>query len=140
MKKAFVIVALAGGVSLLPGCMAVPVVGALTALNSSGTATVELTGSDRGFPAAFRRAVQSAGGVVKSAAQDYGRASFASEGVSIEYQRIENGRYQMVTASEGGVSRAWDFGDSISKKSQTVADALATAGYVVAGTDRKRGL
>ncbi len=140
MRKMVLSVALAGSVALLPGCMAVPVVGALTGLHSSGTATVEVIGPDRGFPAAFRRAVQGAGGMVKSAAADYGQAVFTGESVSIQYQRIDTGRYQMVAASESGVARTWDFSDSISKKSQAVADALTAAGYVVSGSDRKRGL
>lgn len=140
MKKAFVGMALAGSLVALPGCMAVPVVGALTGLHSSGTATVEVTGPDRGFPTAFRRAVQGAGGMVKSAAADYGQAVFTGESVSIQYQRLDAGRYQLVAASESGVARTWDFSDSISKKSQAVSEALAAAGYVVAGADRKRGL
>lgn len=140
MKKMVLGMALAGSVALLPGCMAVPVVGALTGLHSSGTATAEVTGPDRGFPAAFRRAVQQSGGMVKSAAQDYGHAVFTGESVNIQYQRLEAGRYQLVAASDSGVARTWDFSDSISKKSQAVADALASAGYTVAVADRKRGL
>lgn len=133
------VAALIGSVTLLPGCVAVPIVAAANAIHKSGTAVVDVVGPEKTFPSAFRRAVQGAGGMVKTAGSDYGHAVFSAESVKIEYQKTDAGRYQMIAASEAGVARSWDFSDSISKKSQAVADNLSASGYTIT-TSRQRGI
>lgn len=140
MKKLIFAASIIASASVLPGCVAVPIAAALNAAYQSGTAAVEVSGSERGFPVAFRSAVQRAGGMVTSAGGDYGHAVFARESVKIEYQKTGAGRYQVIAASDNNVSRAWDFSDSVSKKSQAVADNLAAAGYTISVAGRQRGL
>lgn len=127
-------------VTLLPGCVAVPIAAALNAAHQSGTAAVDVAGPERGFPAAFRTAVQRVGGMVTATTPGYGRAVFSRESVRVEYQKTSAGHWQLMASSDGAVARAWDFSDSITAKSQAVADGLAAAGYTVTAADRQRGL
>lgn len=124
----------------LPGCVAVPIAAMVNAAHKSGTSTIVVTGPDKQFPGAFRSAVQRSGGMAVQTTTDYGLATFARESVRVEYQRTGAGTYQLVGASDGGVSRAYDFSDSVTTKAQAVAAALTAAGYTVTAADRQRGL
>lgn len=138
--KRILAVAIIASMSVLPGCVAVPIVAAANAVHKSGTAVVDVAGPAKSFPRAFRSAVQKVGGMVTATGPEYGHAVFSRESVKIEYQKIGEGRYQIVTASDGNVSRVWDFSDTITAKSKAVADNLSAAGYTITITSRQRGI
>ncbi len=128
-------VAAAGG---LQGCVAVPIAAALNGMHKSGTSSYSIAGPEKGFPAAFRGAVQKNGGMVREAGAEYGHAIFEREQVKIEYQKTGSGTYQLAASTANGSARIYDFADSISVKSAAVAQALASAGYKITAAERDR--
>lgn len=140
MKKLFLAVSLAASAGLMQGCVAVPIIAAANMLHKSGDATFEVSGAEKAFPGAFRSAVQRAGGVVTATSNDYGHAMFSKEQVKVEYQKIGVGTYQVIASNSSTVARSYDFSDSISVKSEAVANSLTAAGYTTKASSRQRGL
>lgn len=140
MKRILIAASLAAAALQLQGCMAIPAVVAANSLHKAGVASYAVTGDQKRFASAFRRAVQKNGGVVQTAGPEYGVAVFTDVSVKVEYQALEGGGIQVMVSSSDNVSRAYDFNDSISRKAEAVANELSASGYTVGALNRQRGI
>lgn len=143
MKKSLLIPALALGIIAAPmlgGCVAIPAVLAANSIYQDGSATFQVTGGNLAkFPKEFRRAIQSAGGIVRQADAEYGLAVFSVEKVHVEYQAVEGaGQIRVTVANDSGVARSYDFKDTISLKASQIAQQLESAGYKISAVSRER--
>lgn len=121
--------------ALLTGCMALPVVGLANLVHKSGTMTMTLKGSN-GI-SKFRSAALAEGAVVPTVDGEYARAEFADVDMKIDAQVIGE-EIIMRGASLSNLGRTYATEDSISLKTEAVANRMVAKGMRLVSADRKR--
>lgn len=132
-KRMFRAAALAALVSITAsGCMALPMLAGR--LQDAEATNIALEGNGDAM-AAFRGAVNQAGGVITLATRDYARGEFRDSNTSVEIQvRAGEGRQKLLmTGASGRASfMPWVGGDSIGKTTARVAGIMQGAGFQIA--------
>lgn len=126
-------VALAALVAVtVSGCMALPMLAGR--LQDAGATNIALEGNGDAM-AAFRGAVNQAGGVVTLATRDYARGEFRDSNVSVEIQVLVGEGKQKLFMTGASVRTSfmpWIGGDSVGKTTAKVAGIMQGAGFQIA--------
>lgn len=122
----------------LTGCiwLAVPVAGLGNLAHKSGTMEIELQGAG-GIPA-FKRAAIAERCAVPIERNDFARAECVDVDMRVDAQLNGSNNIQILGASLSNVGRTYATEDSITIRTQAIADHMAAAGFTIVSSNRKR--
>lgn len=122
----------------LTGCiwMAVPVAGLGNLAHKSGTMEIELQGAG-GIPA-FKRAATAERCAVPIERNDFARAECADVDMRVDAQMSGSNTITIVGGSLSYAGRTYALEDSITVRTQAIADRMEQAGFTIVSSNRKR--